>query len=78
MFYQLFVVLALMSLYEVSKTRVSVDSEISEEFEFKVGMHHVSVPSHFLLTVVMEVIIELAKNVLSELLYAGELVLCRV
>ena len=29
---------SVMSLYEVAKTRVRVDSELSEEFEVKVGM----------------------------------------
>ena len=28
-----------MSLYEGAKTRFRVDSELSEEFEVKVGMH---------------------------------------
>ena len=32
-----------MSLYEGAKTRVSVDFELLEEFEVKVGMHQGSV-----------------------------------
>ena len=36
-----------MSLYEGAKTRVRVNSELSEEFEVKVGMHHGSVLSPF-------------------------------
>ena len=31
---------SVMSLYEGAKTRVGVDSELSEEFEVKLGMHH--------------------------------------
>ena len=33
---------SVMSLYEGEKTRVRVDSELSDEMEVKVGMHHVS------------------------------------
>ena len=39
---------SVMSLYKVAKTRVRVDSELSEEFEAKVGMHQGSVLSPFL------------------------------
>ena len=38
---------SVMSLYEGAKTRVRVDSELSEEFEVKVGMHQESVLSPF-------------------------------
>ena len=34
---------SVMSLYEVAKTRVRMDSGLSEEFEVKVGMHQGSV-----------------------------------
>ena len=44
-----------MSLYEGAKARVRVDSELSEVFEAKVGMHQGSVLSHFLLAVVIDV-----------------------
>ena len=37
--------LIVMSLYEGAKTRVRVDSELSMEFEVKVGMHQRSVLS---------------------------------
>ena len=37
-----------MSLYEGARTRVRVDSDLSEEFEVKVGMHQGSVLSPFL------------------------------
>ena len=59
------------SLYKGAKTRVRVDSQLSEEFDVKVGMHKASVLSHFLPAVV-----ELARDgSLSELLYADVLVL---
>ena len=54
-----------MSLYEGTKTRVIVDSELSEEFEVKVGMHQGSVLSPFLFAVVIDVVTS------SELLYAA-------
>ena len=40
---------SMMSLYEGAKTRVRVDSELSEEFEVKVGMQQGSMLSPFLL-----------------------------
>ena len=39
---------SVMSLYELGKTRVRVDSELSEELEVKVGMHQGSVLPPFL------------------------------
>ena len=54
-------VISLMSLYEGAKTRVRVDSELSEEFEGKVGMHQGSVLSPFLLAVIVDVVAELAR-----------------
>ena len=41
---------SVMSLYEGAKTRVRVDSELSEVFEAEVGMHQGSVLSHFFLS----------------------------
>ena len=38
---------SVMSLHEGAKTRIRVDSELSEEFEVKVGMHQGSVLSPF-------------------------------
>ena len=38
---------SVISCYEGAKTRVRVDSELSEEFEVKVGMHQGSVLSPF-------------------------------
>ena len=66
---------SVMSLYEGAKTRVRVDSELSEEFEVKVGMHQGSVLSPFS-TVVVDVITEVAREgALCEILYADDLVL---
>ena len=65
-----------MSLYEGAKTRVRVDSELSEEFVVKMAMHQGSVLSHFLFAVVIDVVSEIAREgALSELLYADDLVL---
>ena len=56
--------------------RQSVDSELSEEFEVKVEMHHGSVLSPFLFTAMVDVVIQFAiEGALSELLYAYHLVL---
>ena len=46
---------SVMSLYEGTKTRVRVDSELSEQFEVKVGMHHGSVLLPFLFAMVVDV-----------------------
>ena len=56
--------------------RFKVDSELSEEFEAKVGMLQGSVLSPFLFALVVDVITEFAREgALSELLYADDLVL---
>ena len=49
-----------MSLCEVVITRVRVYSELSEEFDVKVGMYHGSVLSPFLFVVVVDVVTDLA------------------
>ena len=65
-----------MSLYEGAKMSVRVNSVLSEEFEFKVGMHQRSVLSPFLFAVVVNVVIEFAREgALSELLYVDDLVM---
>ena len=65
-----------MSLYKRTNTRVIVYSELSEEFESKVGMHQGSVLSPFLFALVEDVVTEFARNcVLSELLYADVIVM---
>ena len=67
---------SVMSLYDGARTRVRVDSELSEEFEVNVGMHHRSVLESFRFAVVVDVATEYASEVaLSELLYADDLVL---
>ena len=53
---------SVMSLYEGAKTRVRVDSELSEELEVKVGMHQGSVLSPFLFVVVVDVVTEFARG----------------
>ena len=64
-----------MRLYDGAKTRARVDSELSEEFEVKVGMQG-SALSPFLSTVVVDVVTEFAREgELSELLYADDLFL---
>ena len=53
-----------------------MQSELSEEIEAEVGMHQVSVLSPFLFALVVDVSTEFAREgVLSELLYADDLVL---
>ena len=67
---------SVMSLYDGAKIRVRMDSELSEEFEVKVGMHQGSVLLPFLFAVVVDVVTEFAREgALSELLYADDLVL---
>ena len=66
---------SVMSLYEGAKTRARVDSELSEEFEVKVGMHQGSVLSPFIFVVVIDVSEFAGERALSELLYADDLVL---
>ena len=57
---------SVMSLYEGAKTRVRVDSELSEEFEDKDGMHQGSEPSPFI-AVVVDVVTKYAiEGALSE------------
>ena len=59
---------SVMYLYEGSSTRVTVDSELSEEFEVKVGLHPLSLLSPFLFEVIVDVVTEFAREgVLSEL-----------
>ena len=50
-----------MSLHEGAEKRVKVDSELSEEFDGKVGMHQGSVLSPFLSAVVVDVVSKLVK-----------------
>ena len=67
---------SVMSLFEGALTGVRVDSELSEEFEVKVGMHQGSVLSPFLFEVVIDVVTEFIRDgALSELLCADDIVL---
>ena len=67
-----------MSLHDEIKTRVKVDSELSEEFKVKVGMHQGSVQAPILFAVVEDVAIELSREAVpSELLYADDLIMMR-
>ena len=52
-----YISILVMVLYEVAKTRIRVDTELSKEFEVKVEMHHRSVLSLF--AVVVHVVNEL-------------------
>ena len=63
-------------LSEGAKTRLRVDYLLTEEYKVKVGMHQGSVLSHFLSTVVVDVVTEFAREgMLSELLYTDDSVL---
>ena len=53
---------SVMSLYEGAKTIVRVDSDISKEFEFKVGMHQGSVLQYFLFAAVADLVTEIARG----------------
>ena len=59
--------------------QVRVDSELSEGFEVKVGMHQVSALSPFPFVVVEDVVTEFTSEcAISELLYADDFVLMSV
>ena len=66
-----------MNLYKGTKIGVRVDSQLSLDLseKFKVWMHQKSVPSLFLLAVVVDVVAELTRGVLSEFLYVDNYVL---
>ena len=67
---------AVMSLYEGAKTRVRVGLELFEEFEVKVGVHHGSVLSPLAFVTMVDVVTESVRNgLMSEMLYADDLVL---
>ena len=65
-----------MSLYEGSKTKVKVGSELSEEFDIVVGVHQGSVLSPLLFAIVVDVVTENAREgLMKKVLYADDLVL---
>lgn len=65
-----------MRLYEGARTCVRVDSELSEPFAVKVGVHQGSVLSPLLFITVMDVLSEgVRRGLLFELLYADDLVI---
>ena len=51
---------SVMILYEEAKTRIRAASQLSDEFEVKVGMHQGSVLSPFLFALVVDVVTEFA------------------
>ena len=53
---------SVMNQYEGAKTRVRVNSDLSEECEVKVGIHQGSVLSHFLFAFVVDVVTRLARD----------------
>ena len=53
---------SVMSQYGGAKTRVRVDSELSEEFEVNVEMHQGSVLLPFLFAVVVDVVTKFARE----------------
>ena len=61
-----------MSLYEGSKTKVNVGSDISENFDVVVGVHQGSALSPLLFAIVVDFVTE---NAREGILYADDLVL---
>ena len=53
---------SVMNLYDEEKTRVRMDSDLSEELEVKVGMHQGSVLSPFLIALVVDVVTEFTRE----------------
>ena len=67
---------AIMTMYTSSMTSVVLEGSVSASFEVKVGVHQGSVLSPFLFNIVVdEIISELDKKYMYELLYADDLVL---
>jgi len=56
------IVKAVMSLYEGAKTRVRIESGLSEEFPVEVGVHQGSVLSQLLFAIVVDVVTKCAKK----------------
>ena len=66
---------AVMSLYEGSRTKVRVGSEISDEFGVRVGVHQGSVVSPLIFAIVIDVTEHAREGLLNEILYADDQVL---
>ena len=67
---------SVMNLHVGAMTRIGVDSELSEEFDVKVGMHQESVLLPIIFAVVVDAVTEFAsEGAPSELLYADDIVL---
>ena len=66
---------SMMSLYEGAKARFRVDSDLSEEFEVKVGLNQGSVLSYFFAVVVDYVTKFAIDGALGELLHVDDLFL---
>ena len=65
-----------MSLYEGSKTKIKLGSEFSEEFSVAVGVHQGSVLLPLLFAIVVDIVIENAREGLVKgVMYADDLVL---
>ena len=47
---------AVMRLYKCARTKVKAGTHLSEEFEVNVGVHHVSVSSPLLYSIVIDVV----------------------
>ena len=64
-----------MSLYDEAKTRVRVGSACLMEFKVKVGAHQGPVQLSLLSAIVVDVITEKARRMVTELQYTDDLVL---
>ena len=67
---------AVMSLYKGARTKVKVGTQLSTEFEVKIGVHQGSVLSPLLFAIVVDVVTdEIKESMLQETLYTDDFVL---